>query len=67
MNNPSVPNANVTAKPGTNLLANVIAHPTYLKVRLFGARPDSRYVGDAKETLPLGPDLLQDISALYQS
>jgi hypothetical protein len=47
--------------------AIVVAHPHYLKVRLFGATPDSRYVQDAKEPLPLGPDLLQDLSALYQA
>jgi len=42
-------------------------HPNHLKVRLFGATPDSRYVQDAKAPLPLGPDLLQDLSALYQA
>lgn len=47
--------------------AIIVAHPNYLKVRLFGATPASRYVRDAKETLPLGPDLLQDLSALYQA
>ena len=44
----------------------VVAHPNYLQVRLFGTRADSRYMGDAKEPLPLGPDLLRDLSALYQ-
>lgn len=47
--------------------AIVIAHPYYLKVRMFGARPDSRYVSDAKESLPLAPDLLQNLSALYEA
>jgi hypothetical protein len=45
----------------------VIAHPNYLKVRLLGAGPESRYVAGAKEPLPLGPDLLQDLSALYRT
>jgi hypothetical protein len=42
-------------------------HPNHLKVRLFGATPDSRYVQDANESLPPGLDLLQDLSALYQA
>jgi hypothetical protein len=45
----------------------VVAHPHYLKIRLFGATSGSRYVADAKAPLPLSPDLLQDLSALYQS
>ena len=47
--------------------AVVVAHPRYLKVRLFGSAPDSRYVPDAKAPLPVAPDLLQDLSALYQT
>lgn len=47
--------------------AIVIAHPNYLKVRLFGATPQGRYVAGAKEPLPLAPDLLQDLSALYNA
>ncbi len=44
----------------------VIAHPHYLKVRLFGAAPDARYDPNVRTPLPLSPDLLQDLSALYQ-
>lgn len=47
--------------------AIVVAHPHYLKVRMFGATPDSRYAPNAKGPLPLASDLLQDLSALYQS
>jgi hypothetical protein len=43
----------------------VVAHPSYLKVRMFGAPSSSRYLSDAKEPLLLGPELLQDLSALY--
>lgn len=46
--------------------AIIVAHPNYLKVRMFGASPESRYVWDAKTPVLLGPDLLQDLSALYQ-
>lgn len=46
--------------------AIIVAHPNYLKVRLFGASSESRYVSDAKMPLLLGPDVLQDLSALYQ-
>ena len=46
--------------------AIVVAHPNYLKVRRFGASPESRYVWDANKPVLLGPDLLQDLSALYQ-
>lgn len=64
MNNPLPPNANVLSNRWETV---VVAHPDYLKVRLFGARPDSRYVPDAKQTLPLSHDLLQDLAALYQA
>jgi hypothetical protein len=47
--------------------AVVIAHPNYLKVRLFGAGPESRCVSGAKNPLPLGPDLLRDLSPLYRA
>lgn len=46
--------------------AIIVAHPNYLKVRMFGASPESRYVWDARTPVLLGPDLLQDLSALYQ-
>lgn len=45
----------------------IIAHPCYLKVRLFGTTSASRFLSDAKVPLLLGPELLQDLSALYQS
>ncbi len=44
----------------------IVAHPQYLKIRLFGAAPSSRYAMNAQTSLSLGPDLLQDLSALYQ-
>ena len=47
--------------------AIVIAHPHYLKVRVFGAGPESRYDRKARMALPFAPDLLQDLSALYQT
>ena len=46
--------------------AIIVVHPNYLKVRMFGVSPESRYVWDAKQPLLLGPDVLQDLSALYQ-
>jgi hypothetical protein len=45
----------------------VIAHPHYLKIRLFGATSTSRSVSDAKRPVLLGPELLQDLSVLYQA
>lgn len=45
----------------------IIAHPCYLKVRLFGLSPEHRYACETLSRLPLGPDLLEDISELYQS
>jgi hypothetical protein len=44
----------------------VVAHPGYLKVRLFGSTGASRYLARAKRPLVLGPDLLEDLWALYQ-
>ena len=44
----------------------IVAHPLYLKVRLFGKSPDHRYAWEPLFPLPLGPDLLQDISSLYE-
>lgn len=45
----------------------VVAHPQYLKIRLFGAAPTGRCVWNAQTALLLGPELLQDLSALYQA
>jgi hypothetical protein len=45
----------------------IVAHPNYLKVRLLGTRSGSRYLPFVEAPLPLGPDLLHDLSALYQS
>ncbi len=45
--------------------AVVVAHPSYLKVRLYGATSDRRYVRDPNQRLPFGPELLQSLSALY--
>ena len=44
----------------------VVAHPYYLKVRLFGATSTLLYARLAQNPLRLSPDLLRDISALYQ-
>jgi len=43
----------------------IVAHPQYLKVRLFGRPPDHRYAWESLCLLALGPDLLRDISTLY--
>ncbi|HUA66860.1 MAG TPA: hypothetical protein VME24_13520 [Alphaproteobacteria bacterium] len=45
----------------------IIAHPCYLKIRLFGVSPEHRYACETLTPLPLGPDLLEDLSELYQS
>jgi len=45
----------------------IVAHPTYLKVRVFSATRENRATGDAKKPLLLGPDLLHDLSALYEA
>ena len=45
----------------------VVAHPHYVKIRLFGAPPGVRYLKNNPTPLFLGPDLLQDLSALYQT
>jgi hypothetical protein len=45
----------------------VIAHPHYLKVRLFGVSPDRRYIRDAQGPLAYSPDLLKDLSVLYRA
>ncbi|HEV2329487.1 MAG TPA: hypothetical protein VGY56_11945 [Verrucomicrobiae bacterium] len=44
----------------------IIAHPCYLKIRLFGMSPEHRYACETLLPLPLGPDLLEDLSELYQ-
>lgn len=43
----------------------VVAHPRYLKIRLFGLSENHRYSSERLCPLPLGPDLLKDLSALY--
>jgi len=43
----------------------VAAHPQYLKVRLYGNLSDHRYGWEALSPLPLGPDFLHDLAALY--
>jgi hypothetical protein len=45
----------------------IIAHRCYLKIRLFGVSPEHRYACEKLSPLPLGPDLLQDLSELYES
>jgi len=45
----------------------IIAHPQYLKIRLFVATSTTRPARTAHRPLLLGPDLLQDLSKLYQS
>jgi len=45
----------------------VVAHPQYLKIRLYGKSSDHRYSWEALYPLPLGPDLLQELSALYSA
>jgi hypothetical protein len=45
----------------------VIAHPHYLKIRLFSATSTGQSVSDARRPVLLGPDLLQDLSVLYQA
>jgi hypothetical protein len=45
----------------------IVAHPQYLKIRLFGSMPPALCARTMKRPLLLGPELLQDLSALYQS
>jgi hypothetical protein len=45
----------------------IVAHPRYLKVRLFGAAPQARYLWNGKNPVRFGPELLSDLSALYQT
>lgn len=44
----------------------VVAHPWYLKVRLFGSYPGARYTGGSRNPLLHDPELLRDLSALYE-
>ena len=46
---------------------SIVAHPRYLKVRLFGTVSGSRLARGASGPLWLGSDLLRDLSALYQT
>jgi hypothetical protein len=43
----------------------IVVHPLFLKVRLFGKCLDHIYGRNPDFPLPLGPDLLQDLSHLY--
>ncbi len=43
----------------------VIAHPRYLKVRIYRDAADGVFGMDARNPFVLGPELLQDLSALY--
>jgi hypothetical protein len=45
----------------------VVAHPQYLKVRVYGAASVARYLWSAQAPLSLGPELLADLAALYRS
>ena len=44
----------------------IVAHPHYLKVRLFGRTPPQRAGWEGQVPIPLGPELLQDLAALYR-
>ena len=44
----------------------IVAHQLFLKIRLFGKGPDQTYGRNPQFPLPLGPDLLDDISHLYR-
>lgn len=46
-------------------LTVVVAHPYYLKLRLFGNSPHYRYEWETHRPIKLSPDLLQSCSALY--
>ncbi len=45
----------------------VVAHPQYLKIRLYGATAGSRSSLDVKGPLPLCPGLLRDLAAIYRA
>jgi hypothetical protein len=44
----------------------VIAHPQYLKICIFGSDTRARFSW-SQHPLPLNPELLRDLSALYES
>jgi hypothetical protein len=44
----------------------IVAHPLYLKVRLYGTTDHTSVAPAEQVPLFLGPDLLQDLSRLYQ-
>ncbi|HYK87946.1 MAG TPA: hypothetical protein VE398_04205 [Acidobacteriota bacterium] len=44
----------------------VVAHPRYLKVRVYRDVADGVFTMKARKPLALGPELLQDLSALYR-
>jgi len=44
----------------------VVAHPKYLKVRINRDAPDGTFHAKASRPLALGPELLQDLAALYR-
>lgn len=43
----------------------IVAHPHYLKVRVLGRNGRTRYDWEASIPVALGPEILQDLSALY--
>jgi hypothetical protein len=43
----------------------IVAHPLFLKIRLFGKSMEHTYGGEPQFPLPLGHELLQDLSPLY--
>ncbi|HUD48417.1 MAG TPA: hypothetical protein VMR33_16405 [Candidatus Baltobacteraceae bacterium] len=43
----------------------IVAHPKYLKIRIFQTTSTFRFAQVAQWALSLGPDLLQDLSELY--
>ena len=45
----------------------VVIHPRYLKIRLYVAADAARSARFTQKPLSFGPDLLQDLSALYQA
>jgi hypothetical protein len=44
----------------------VVAHPQYLKVRLYGRSPDHRYEWESMSPIAFDPDLLGDLATLYR-
>jgi hypothetical protein len=44
----------------------IVAHPQFIKIRLFGKTPEHLYAWEALCPLTHGCDLLQDLSTLYQ-